>query len=94
MLVLEKWWTVVQKIYIDKDDHSVQRFEVYRRNGTLLYRGEITETQMIQEYRVPYRVQMSNDNGIVFQLHIERYIPDVPVVPEMFNLKPPDTATP
>ena len=94
VLVLEKWWAVVQKIYLDEFDFTVQRFEIFRRNGTLLYQGEITETQMIQGYRVPFHVRMRNDNGIILQLHIERFMADVPIDPEMFILMPPAATTP
>ena len=94
VLVLENWWTVVQKVYLNEFDFTAQRFEIFRRNGTLLYQGEITETQTIQGYRVPFHVRMSNDNGIILQLHIERFMADVPVEPEMFILMPPDSGTP
>ena len=94
VLVLEKWWTVIQKIYLNESDFSVKRFEIFHRNGTLLYQGEITETQMIKGYRIPFQVRMGNDNGIILQLHIERFMADVPIVPEMFILLPPDTITP
>ena len=93
VLVLEKWWTVVQKVYLDETDFTVQRFEIFHRNGTLLYEGEITETQMIQGYRVPFHVRMRNANGIILQLYIERFMADVPIDPEMFILEPPDSTT-
>lgn len=94
ILVLEKWWSVIQKIYLSKDDLSVQRFEIFGRNGSLLYRYEITETQIIQGYRVPIRLRFSDDNGTVLQLEIERYVADVEVRPDMFILIPPDSTTP
>jgi hypothetical protein len=94
VLVLEKWWTVIQKIYLNELDLTVQRFEIFHRNGTLLYQGEIIDTQMIQGYRIPSQVRLSNDNGIILQLHIERFMADVPIVPDIFILMPPDSTTP
>lgn len=94
ILVLEKWWSVIQKIYLSKDQLSIQRYEIFRKNGTLLYRGEITDTQIIQGYRVPIRLRLSDDKGTILKLDIERYFADVPVMPDMFVLMPPDSATP
>ena len=94
ILVLEKWWSVVQKIYLSKDRQTVLRFEIFGTNGTLLFRGEMTDTQVVQEYRVPLRLSFSTDTGTALQLDIERYMVDVPVTPAMFTLQPPDASTP
>lgn len=94
MLVLENWWSVVQKIYLSADRQTVLRFEIFGTDGTLLYRGEMAETQVVQGYRVPLRLRFSTDTGTALQLDIERYMVDVPITPAMFILQPPDAPAP
>jgi hypothetical protein len=94
ILVLENWWSVVQKVYLNVDRQTVLRFEIFGTNGTLLYRGEIAETQVVQGYRVPLRLRFSTDTGTALQLDIERYMVDVPITPAMFTLQPPDATAP
>lgn len=93
-LVLEKWWSVVQKIHLSPDRQSVRRFEFFKTDGTLLYRGEILDTQVVQGFRVPLRVRLSTENGAAVQLDIERFTADVPITPAMFTLPPLEALAP
>ena len=94
ILVLERWWTVIQKIYLSKDRQTVLRFEIFGTNGTRHYQVEIIDTQAFQGYRVPARLRFSTDSGTVMQLDIERFVANVPVTSAMFILQPPDSPKP
>jgi hypothetical protein len=94
ILVLEKWWSVKQKIYLSEDLQTVLRFEIFGSDGTLLYQVESIDTQEFQGYWVPARLRFSTDSGTVLQLDIERFVANVPVTPAMFVLQPPDSPKP
>jgi outer membrane lipoprotein-sorting protein len=89
ILILNKrWWTGVQKIYLDPTKKKVQKIETFQGNS-LVYRAEFLEMQTVKEYLVPLNLLISDNNGTFFRLHINRYWANVSVSPEMFQLKPP-----
>ncbi len=94
ILVLEKWWSVRQKIYLSKDRQTVLRFDIFGTDGTRRYQVDIIDMQTIQGYLVPARLRFSTDSGTVLQLDIERFVANVPVTPAMFILHPPDSPNP
>ena len=66
----------------------VEKIEVLAGNR-IVYRAEFRRMRSLKQYRVPMRLVISNDNGDVFQLDIERYWANVSVTPDMFVLNPP-----
>jgi len=91
VLTLKKrWWGVVEKIYLGEDKAQVHQIEFFNRSGKLIYRARFDEMQIIKGYQVPSRLGISSDEGMGFQLEIQRYLADVPVSPSMFVLNPPD----
>jgi hypothetical protein len=90
VLVLGKRWRgVIEKIYLTSDKKRAWKIEVYNRSGRLRYRAEFKNMLEIQGYRVPVRLDISNDSGDGFSLEIDRYLANVSVSPSMFVLKPP-----
>jgi hypothetical protein len=65
------------------------KIEVYKGKGRLRYRAEFKNMLEIQGYRVPVRLDISNDKGDGFSLEIDRYRANVSVSPSVFVLKPP-----
>jgi hypothetical protein len=55
----------------------------------LIYRAEVDRTQRVNDFQVPQRLRLSNDDGIDFQLDIHRYWVNVDVSPSVFVLTPP-----
>ena len=86
----KRWWGIVEKIILAEDKTRVHQIEFFNRSGTLIYRARFDEMQFVAGYQVPARLSISNDEGIDFQLQIERYLADVPISPSMFVLNPPD----
>jgi hypothetical protein len=90
VLVLGKrWHGVIEKIYLTGDNKSAWKIEVFNLRGRLRYRAEFKRMQNIQGFRVPVRLDISNDAGDGFSLEIDRYLANVLVSPSMFVLKPP-----
>ena len=91
VLVLKKrWYGIVEKIYLDEDKTRVRQIEFFNRSGSLIYRARFDEMQAVNKYQVPLRLSISSDEGMGFQLEVQKYWADVPVSPSMFVLDPPD----
>jgi hypothetical protein len=90
VLVLgKKWRGVIEKVYLTGDKKRAWKIEVYKGKGRLRYRAEFKNMLEIQGYRVPVRLDISNDKGDGFSLEIDRYRANVSVSPSVFVLKPP-----
>jgi hypothetical protein len=89
VLILQKWWTIVQKVYLSEDRTDVRRIEYFDYNGNLRYRVQLAGMQEISGYRVPMRLVFSNDKGIGLRVDVNRFIADASVTPSMFVLSPP-----
>ena len=91
VLILKKrWYGIVEKIYLDEDKTQVRQIEFFNRSGSLIYRARFDEMQAINKYQVPLRLSISSDEGMGFQLEVQKYWVDVPVSPSMFVLEPPN----
>lgn len=88
IVILEKWWQVVEKIYLSADKSTVEKVEIFG-GGKLRFRVEFKRMQQIQEYRVPRRLKITGNDGAGLQLDIDRYLAGVSVKPSMFVLTPP-----
>jgi hypothetical protein len=90
VLILEKRRRgVVEKVYLDGNNKNARKIEVFDSNGGLRYRAELKSVQTIEGYRVPLRLEISNEAGEGFLLEIDRYLANAPVSPSMFVLNPP-----
>ncbi len=91
VLTLKKrWYGIVEKIFLAEDKTQVRQIEFFNRSGSLIYRARFDEMQAVDNYQVPARLSISNGEGMVFQLEIQKYWADVPVSPSMFVLEPPN----
>jgi hypothetical protein len=91
ILVLKKrWWGIIEKIYLDEAKSRVHQIELFNRSGALVYRVVFEKMKEVQSYQVPFRIRISNDDGAICQLDIDRYWADVPVSPSLFILAPPE----
>jgi len=88
-LLLMKTWGVHQKIFLDETQSVVRQTEVYDSSGNMLFQANFLEMQLVDGYKVPLRLAVSNDEKVVVQLVVERYWADVPVTPSMFVLGSP-----
>ena len=63
---------------------------MFRPNGVLVYRVELFRIRDIEGYRIPFHLIFSNDDGLAFQLNVDRYWADVSVLPTVFELVKPE----
>ena len=90
LVLTDNWWGVRQKIAYDASLSQVQQVDVFHRSGSLKYRAEVIGTQQIDGFTVPRRLRLSNNDGIDFQLDIQRYWVNVEVPPSVFVLTSPN----
>ena len=88
-LLLMRTFGVHQKIFLDETKTQVLQTEVYDAFGSMLFQINFQEMQLVDRYKVPYRVVVSNDRKALVQLVVEKYWPNVPVEPSMFVLGSP-----
>lgn len=88
LVLKDRWDDVLEKIFFDLK-YDVQKIEMYNSSGILLYRVEFNGMKKVNSYQVPYRLEVSNDDGRGFKLNLERYWADASVSPSVFTLTPP-----
>ena len=91
VLTLKKqWYGIIEKVFLAEDKTQVHQIEFFNRSGTLIYRARFDAMRIINGYRVPAKLSISNDEGVGFELEVQKYWADVPVSPSMFVLQPPN----
>ena len=91
VLVLKRrWGNISEKIYLDANKKGVCKVEVFDLTGALAYRVEFNRMQSVDGYKVPSRLVFTNDDGLGFQLDVDKYWADVSVSQSMFILTPPE----
>jgi len=88
LLLGKKSRNIIEKIYLNENKRQIEKIEVFDKNGKLVYRAIFVGMQKIEEYLVPLRLTISNDDGINFQIDIDKYLTNVSVSPSMFVLTP------
>lgn len=86
ILVLKKWWWIVQKIYLDRDGLYPKQMDLFNWSGSLRYRVRMVRTRQLGNYRIPLEMEISNSKDTVLLLDVDRYWPNVPVSTTMFQL--------
>jgi len=89
LLILERWWQVVQKIHVDPQRDEVQMVEFFDGRGQPAYRAMFEDLRAAASYRVPRKIRIIGGSGAWLLLSIERLFPDADIAPEMFVLNPP-----
>jgi len=90
LVLKKKWGDILEKIYLDEKKKNVQKVEMFNPSGTLAYRVEFDRMQVINGYRIPSRLRVSNNDGSDFHLDVDRYWVDAVVPPSVFVLTPPE----
>ncbi|MDP2644598.1 MAG: DUF4292 domain-containing protein [Desulfobacterales bacterium] len=85
----KRWWGGSEKIYFDKNQKDVSRFEVYDPEDKLMYRVVFEGVRNVQGFQLPGRLVIADEKEILFQLDMDRYWINVPVSSSLFVLTPP-----
>ena len=89
ILVLEKWWRIVEKIYLSHDMSRIEKVELFKDNRRLRYRVVFNRMQDVQGYHVPDQMTITDEKGAGLVLDIDRYVADITANPSLFILSPP-----
>ncbi len=90
LVLKERWGDILEKIYLDGKKQNVQKVEMFNPSGTLAYRVEFDGMRVIEGYRIPSRLRVSNNDGSDFHLDVDRYWVDAVAPPSVFVLTPPE----
>ncbi len=99
ILVLKsRWWNDLERITIDKpvfdginkNEITARKVEMFDTTGSFLYRASVDRMKTVNGYKIPFNLSISNEDGVFFNLDIERYWADVPISPNAFVLTPPE----
>ena len=91
LLVLEADWTgVTEKIYLDETKSKIYKVELFGITGALKYRAELRDELLVDGYRLPAHLTLSNGKGDTVRFRIDRYIANAPVEESMFTITPPE----
>jgi hypothetical protein len=77
---------LVQRIYLDRDASRAWMTEIFEGDGSLSYRAVFGNSRTISGYQIPLHIQISNDEGILLHLGIDRYWADVSISASKFVL--------
>lgn len=90
ILILEKNWTgVTEKIYLDEQKTKIYKVEIFGITGALDYRAELIDEIVVDGFRLPSHLVLSNGDGESVKLRIDRYYANAPVTQSMFFIPPP-----
>jgi len=84
-----RWWGVLEKLYLDAAKTRIRQIEFFNRRGALEYRVTFEKMKTISGYRVPVLLNISNDEGIDVQFKVDRFWANIEILPSMFVLEPP-----
>jgi len=87
VLVLRRWWRVVEKIYLDSGTSEPRRVETFDWSGRLRYRANLSRTKAAAGYRIPTAFRISNGEDAELVVSVDRYWPNAPVSPAMFTME-------
>ncbi|MDM8543981.1 outer membrane lipoprotein carrier protein LolA [Desulfococcaceae bacterium HSG9] len=98
IIVLKKRWRgVIEKIYLDEKKTDVRQVEIYNLNGLVyrvsLYRNRHKNKQSADGFRLPpgydKAIVITNRDGPVLQIDVDKYWVNIPVSTAIFVLNPP-----
>jgi outer membrane biogenesis lipoprotein LolB len=84
------WGRTRQRIFIHGSQKEVSGYEVVNENGSLAYRVEFIESQVIDGHRVPKVLVISDDRNERLDLKVERFWANAAIAPSGFVLSDPN----
>jgi hypothetical protein len=84
-----RWGNTCQRIFVDGSRQVVKSYEVVNEDGSLAYRVDFIESQVIDGHRVPKRLTIADDKAERLDLRVERFWSNVAIAPSGFVLQAP-----
>jgi outer membrane biogenesis lipoprotein LolB len=84
-----QWGRTRQRIFVDDRREAVVGYEIVNDNGSLAYRVDIIESQIVDGHRVPKLLAIADDKDERLDLKVERFWANVAIAPSGFVLQAP-----
>ncbi len=82
-----KWGRLVEKIWLQDDAKTVERVEVLDEWGELQYRIVFSEFHQTESFRLPHNIAISDPEGPVWSLMVERFWINVAIPDGAYTLE-------
>lgn len=90
VLHLAQYWKgFVEKLYFDTSLEKIRLIEMYRPDGTLVYRARWSNFRTVKNYRLPMHIEIDDVKGRHLTLSVDRIWPDAVVKAAQFIIKEP-----
>jgi hypothetical protein len=90
LILRNRWARHVEKIYLDHAKERIWKVEIFDPAGAVSFRVILEDFRMIESYRVPTRLSISDDKGMNAMLVVEKYWTNIQVLSTMFELSKPE----
>ena len=82
-----RWGRLVEKMWMTEDESGVRRADVFNRWEGLQYRVEFNEFDQVESFDLPHRIMISDQDGLVGLLTVEKFWINVPLPEDAFELE-------
>lgn len=89
-----RWRRLVERIWMKDDGKAVARLEVFDGSGHLQYMAAFQQYGQVQGVLTPKKITVSDEQGHLLSLEVERFWTNVEVPPEAFTLPVPCRSDP
>jgi hypothetical protein len=81
------WGRLLEKIWLKDDETTVEQIEVFDGWGDLQYRIAFSEFHDVGSYYLAHRIEISDPEGPLWSITVERFWPNIAIPEGAYNLK-------
>ena len=81
------WGRLIEKIWLKDDETTVEQIEVFDGWGDLQYRIAFSEFYDVESYDLPHRIEISDPEGPLWSIIVERFWTNVAIPEGAYNLE-------
>lgn len=85
----KKWGRLIEKIWLNEDAMAVEQVEVFDSWGNLQYRVSFSELHHVESFCLPHRIAISDREGPIWSLTVEKFWTKVSIPDGAYTLKVP-----
>jgi hypothetical protein len=83
----KKWGRLIERIWLKGDAKAVEQVEVFDGWGNLQYRTAFSEFHQMESLCLPHRIAISNADGPLWSLTVEKFWTKVSIPEEAYTLE-------
>ncbi len=83
----KKWGRVIERMWLKDDARAVEQVEVFDGWGNIEYRIALSEFHQIESHYLPHRIAISNADGPIWSLTVEKFWTKVSIPEEAYTLE-------